>query len=791
MERFLDYFVPSHYDLSISLNREKTAFSATAVIDGTAKSESIKLHSVGLDLKQVFVDDHEVSSYLVEKDFVQIDGLGLGAHQLKFIYSAAIDTNMQGVYRSSYQHEGRERLIVATQFESHYARECFPCVDEPAAKATFSLQLHSDDPNDTLLANLPALSTVKNAQGVSVSFEKTPKMSTYLLAFAAGDFIEYSLSSKHGVVVRAFAGVHQSTADLKLAAKFAADVLDFYDDLFETPFPLPKLDLLALPDFESGAMENWGLTTYREVALLANERSSLDQKLYVCLVIAHELSHMWFGDLVTMQWWDDLWLNESFANMIEIYATAKLRPELSAWDYFYGSTVPLALQRDCLSGVQPVKVAVENVEDIANLFDGAIVYSKGSRLLLMLMRAMGEKNFFAGLADYFHKHAYDNTVSDDLWAALQPHADFDIESFMTPWLVQPGYPVLTGADQQRFLLSGKDADFKYPIRGLSDDLSGHYLINLDENALEEKLTKLSSLSAEQKLRIIIDRGLLAKTKHATSASLLPLLSAFKNETSSIIWDALARLVSQLKIFFDLGTPELGRFRRFVFELASPSLKRLGFSARPEDTPDDTRLRPTILALMTYSEDVDFLQAIEKRFANLAPGQLDANLRCPILSALIKNQPARANEYFDLYKESPDAALRQDLSSVIAQVPDREVALGLIPHLDDGNIRIQDRLGFFIQLVYNLYIKKDAIAWLYANWDKLATEEGDKTIADYPRYLAGCITREDDAASFRAFFEPRANEAILSRTLNIAFPEIDARLALVARDRAALFAALSA
>jgi aminopeptidase N len=247
--------------------------------------------------------------------------------------------------------------------------------------------------------------------------------------FALGDFVSYETVSKHGVKITSYACANQSAKDLEFSAHFAADVLDFYDDCFKTPFPLPKMDLLAVPDFEAGAMENWGLVTFREIAMLANEKSSFDQKQYVAIVVAHELSHMWFGDLVTMKWWDDLWLNESFANMMESYATDKVRPELSAWDDFYTSAVLGSLQRDCLPGVQPVKVEVKNVEDITNLFDGAIVYGKGSRLLMMLMRTMGEKNFFKGLADYFEKHKYKNTEADDLWKALNPYADFDVKEF--------------------------------------------------------------------------------------------------------------------------------------------------------------------------------------------------------------------------------------------------------------------------------------------------------------------------------------------------------------------------
>ena len=498
MERFFDYFAPSRYELDLHINAEKTELASKAKITGEASK--IKLHAEKLAIRHLKLNGEEVD-YKRERGAIAIEGVKKGQIELEIEYFAPIEGDMQGVYLSTYDYRGKTRKMVSTQFESHYARECFPCVDEPEAKAVFQLTIASDVPTDTIISNMPADEEKVEGDTKTVTFEEAPKMSTYLVAFAVGDFVSYETTSRHGVKITAYACAHQSEKDLVYAGDFAADVLDFYDDCFKTPFPLPKMDLLAVPDFEAGAMENWGLVTFREIAMLANEKSSFDQKQYVAIVIAHELSHMWFGDLVTMKWWDDLWLNESFANMMEIYSTDKVRPELSAWDDFYTSAILGAFNRDCLPGVQPVK----NVEEISNLFDGAIVYGKGSRLLLMLMREMGEKNFFRGLADYFKKHKYGNTEANDLWEALNPHADFDVKRYMTPWLTQSGYPVLDHGKQERFLLTGRSHDEKYPIHDIRDDLSGHYLIKLSDEELAEKLEQLGNLSREQKLRLLIDR----------------------------------------------------------------------------------------------------------------------------------------------------------------------------------------------------------------------------------------------------------------------------------------------
>ena len=510
-------------------------------------------------------------------------------------------------------------------------------------------------------------------------------MSTYLVAFAAGKFISTGATSAHGIKINVYAGLHQSTADLTYAAQFAADVLDFYDDRFKTPFPLPKMDLLALPDFEAGAMENWGLVTFREIALLANENSSLDTKQYVAIVIAHELSHMWFGDLVTMKWWDDLWLNESFANMMEVYSTDKIRPELRAWEDFYLTAVSGSLSRDSLPGVQPVKVDVASVEDIANLFDSAIVYGKGSHLLLMLMRTMGEEKFFAGLTDYFAKHQYSNTSADDLWDTLTPHADFDVKEFMTPWLTQSGYPVITGKNQTRFLLTGETDDTKYPIRELRDDLSGHYIINYSDEEFTEKLKHIDAMSKEQKLRLLIDRRLLAKTDMVESASMLPLIQAFANETDSVIWEIVSAIVADLKQFFNPKTEEKRQFQTLIGNLARPNYERLGVVAKDSDTYDDIQLRSTIMGMMLYSNDKQYRADVKSAYGNKHIKDVDANLRWIIGSTLIRDDASLDAEYYNIYNSTPDAALKRDLMDAVTNTRDHDILKGYLDKLKDENI----------------------------------------------------------------------------------------------------------
>jgi len=787
MERFLDYFIPERYKLALTLNKAKTKMIGEVTIFGDAKSDLIKLHAVDMVIRDVYLDGQKVD-FAREEGAISIKSAP-GSREIRISYNFDVTADMQGAYLSTYEYEGKTEKIVVTQFESHYARECFPCVDEPAAKAVFDIKLSSEDSEDTIISNMPPALTTNQDNLKTVRFDSTPRMSTYLVAFAFGKFISYESESQHGVKITTYAGLHQSVDDLKYAGDFAADVLDFYDDRFKTPFPLPKLDLLALPDFEAGAMENWGLTTYREIALLANENSAIDQKMYVCTVVAHELSHMWFGDLVTMKWWDDLWLNESFASLMQTYSTDALRPELGAWDDFYSSSVISALLRDCLPGVQPVKTDVANVADIANLFDGAIVYSKGSRLLLMLMRTIGEDAFFAGLADYFEKHKYGNTTADDLWDALSGHVDFDIREFMNPWLLQSGYPVVQGERQERFLITNEHDNSRYPIRDLRDDLSGHYIIHLSEEELNKKLGFLFELNKEQKLRLLLDRKLLAKTRRVATASLLPMLKAFSGEKESIIWDVISTIISDIRIMFAPDTETEAQFKHFVRQICAPNFARLGVKQREGDSENDIMLRGTIMSLMSYADDEDCINMTRAEYENMQIADVDPNLRAVVGVTLLKRNDTLSKPYFKLYSTTPDAALKSDLCAALTATKSLDTGKGYLESLKNGTIRPQDRLSFFIRLVRNHIIKDDALAWMYENWDWLYSQEGEKTIAEYPRYTASSIRGGKEASEFRAFFEKHINEEILARDIKVAFSEIDARLDLIVADSGAVEAAI--
>ena len=443
MDRLFSQFQPEHYDIQWDLRQAKSKrlIRGTATIRGQhLATEPIRLHAKDLQIEEATVNGQAVK-ISTDNDILTLDNTDDSPVQITIKFSLALTDAMHGIYPCYYQHQGQKCELYATQFESHHAREAFPCVDEPGAKATFAISILSNEP--VVLSNMSVISQRESSEGTLTAFEQTPRMSTYLAAFVAGDLQRATTATKSGVEVNVYATPAQSADSLNWALQHAAQTIDFFNEYFGVPYPLPKSDHVALPDFSSGAMENWGLVTYRETALLADPATaSVSTRQYIATVIAHELSHQWFGNLVTMKWWNNLWLNESFATLMEYLATDALHPDWRQWDEFANNEGVAALRRDSIDGVQPVQTDVSSPAEISALFDGAIVYAKGGRLLRMMQLWIGDEAFRAGLKQYFTRFKYSNTTGDDLWECLSQASGKDVGALMNTWISQPGYPVV-------------------------------------------------------------------------------------------------------------------------------------------------------------------------------------------------------------------------------------------------------------------------------------------------------------------------------------------------------------
>ncbi|MBQ6147678.1 M1 family metallopeptidase [Candidatus Saccharibacteria bacterium] len=786
MERLLDYFIPENYQLDLFIDKTKKLLKGVVKITGQALKPEIRLNSVDNKLKFVKING-ENFDFKLEDNVLSVADAPLGVLTLEVGYDRALNENMQGAYLSTYKYNGKEETIVSTQFESHYAREAFPCLDEPEAKATFDLSITIPDGDDIVLANTELLS--KNGQ--TYVFAQTPRMSTYLLAFVIGKFNSRTVTNAHGVKITSYAPLNQDPSSLDFANKIAAASLDYYDDLFKTPYPLKKLDQVAIPDFEAGAMENWGLVTYRESMFLVPKTAPVATKKTVALTVSHELSHQWFGNLVTMKWWDDLWLNESFASVMEYFATDHICPDFNIWEDFFTGDCLAALRRDCLSGVQSVKQPVSDPSEIATLFDGAIVYAKGARLMLMLIRLMTPSKFFKGIKDYFEKFKYKNTVGDDLWDCLTPYTNFDVKTFMNAWISQPGYPVLTDENQQRFLLSGEDSPEVYPLPEIKDDMSGHYLINLSGPEFRESLDNFGSLSLEQKLRLLIDRDLLAKTPLVSSGSLVELVEKFKLESSASVWEVVSTIIGSLKLFFFPDIPEEEKFRAFVYDLVKPRLDSLGLVPRKNESLNDLELRNTLISLGLYSRNPEFLSTLSEKYSE-DYSSLDPELRADALFAkLLTSESEVFEKYLETYQKTSDPDLKFELLFALTEVENPEHIEKMLSLLEAPKIvKPQDHLYLFIYLRRNKNIKEKAFDWLLENWAYVEKISGEKSLEDYPRLLASTIKTLAEKEKFFGFFDQHSENPVLKRTLKIAENEIDSRLKLIALDQKSVFNALN-
>ena len=784
MERFLEYFVPERYKLDLSIDKFAKTISGTVEVIGKALAQTVKFHAVELVIDEVEIDGKKA-------DFENKDGVltlfkvPRSASCIRIVYHGSLNENMEGAYLSTYEYRGKTETIVTTQFESHYAREAFPCIDEPAAKAVFELAISiPEDSEDIILANMPILDVVKN----TTIFEPTPRMSTYLLAWVIGKFHGKTITNNHGVEITTYCALNQDIDAVDFANEIAARSLEYYDDNFGVPYPLKRCLQVAIPDFEAGAMENWGLVTYRESMLLVGNNATLGTKKSVALTVAHELSHQWFGDLVTMKWWDDLWLNESFASIMEYYAVDFIHPEYKIFENFFCGDALSALKRDAIMGVQSVHQDVKDPAEIATLFDPSIVYAKGARLMLMVIRAMGWNRFCLGMKDYFEKFKYSNTVGDDLWNALTPHAEFDVKAMMHSFIDQPGYPVVTNTgvdfdsfDQKRFLLEGEMKESNWPLPGILEDMSGHYVLNLSEKEFEERLERFDELGLEERLRLLIDRDLLAKTGLVESASLLPLVLKFKNESSAAVWNILLMIVGGMKVFFEPDSQEEKKYKEFVCDLVTPKLSEIGLKTREGDVENILRLRSILLALNFYGENRDYLAKLAEMYSS-DYGELDSEIRSDILDAKAFLDADVIDDYMKTYQEIADPEIKYDLLFAMTVTKNKNRLHEVMELLNRTDVvKPQDQFYLFLYLFRNTMVKKEIFEWLTNNWDYVKNLAGDKSLDNYPRYTAVSVRTKEEYEMWRRFFGKFAKDPALARTVEMGENEINARLGLISED----------
>lgn len=821
--RLFNSFQPSHYNLNLSLDRSGRRFHGQVSIKGTAPTPhgEVTLHAKDLTIDKAFIDDKEVTTSVdAANDTVTLAGKVDGDIQISLEFHGTITDGMHGLYPCYFEVEGTKHELLATQFESHHAREVFPCVDEPEAKATFELTLRTET-GVVVLSNMPVRTQSSDSTSLVTSFETTPRMSTYLLAWVVGDLQKQTSTTKSGVEVNVWATKAQPAASLAFPLEVATRTIDFFDDYFGVPYPLPKADHIALPDFSSGAMENWGLITYREIALLVDQQSSVSMREYVATVIAHETSHQWFGNLVTMKWWDDLWLNESFATIMEYVAVDALYPEWKVWNTFAAQETLSALRRDQLAGVQAVKCDVNHPDEISTLFDPSIVYAKGGRLLKMLRSYIGEEAFRSGLQNYFRVHAYGNTAGNDLWKAFSQSSGKDIEAFMEAWLSQPGFPLVTiksrpgGYDlsQARFIVGGEPGDSTWPIPlfahrdGFPDvltertlhfdaepglpllnrDNDAHFVSHYDDAGWHEILKAFSegSLSPVAKLALLHETALLARGGKTETAALLPLLGAYRDETSEPVWNIISMVIGDIKRFVEQDETSETNLKTLIRYVAAPSYAKLGFEQIEGEPEQDTKLRATILGLLSYADDPRIIeQALAEYHTIQDLAKLPSETRGVVFATAAKHGTAEDFErLLRLHDTTSNAELRDDAAGSLCVTKDPQQIKRLLARLTDSSaIKRQDVFRWYIYLLRNREARQLTWRWMTSHWTWIEDAfKGDKSYDDFARYSASVLATREWLETYSSFFKPKKDQTALKRAIEIGLVEIESRVAWLERD----------
>ena len=641
---------------------EATSTIVLNSIDLEISNTTLHANGTTLTSKSVTIDKDAETATLDFGETIQP-----GDARLEMVFTGELNDKLMGFYRSEYtSQDGETRYLATTQFEPTDARRAFPCWDEPAKKATFEVTLVFSDEYQAV-SNTPVVEEAVPGPGLkSVRFAETPIMSTYLLVFIVGNLTSIEERAAGGTTVGVW-----TTPGKEDQASFALDtsvkLLSYFNEYFGIPYPLPKLDHIAIPDFAAGAMENWGAVTYRETALLVDpDNSSAGTRQRVAEVIAHEMAHMWFGDLVTMEWWDDLWLNESFASWMGNKAVDWLFPEWEMWTQFVNMDTNRALSLDGLKNSHPIEQAVKNPAEVSQLFD-AISYSKGASVIRMLENFLGEESFRKGLNRYLSSHMYDNARTEDLWSALETESGRPVTAIMDSWVKQMGYPVLqvesdrTGGQttlsvtQERFVydrllgdgepdsdsdnevwrvpvsasqgseesavtvMDGRQTQIDVPGSGdgwvkLNPLQTGFFRVNYSTEDWQRLVPAIESLElhATDRLGVQNDAYALSRAGLLPVTQFLSLAQAYKNEGDASVWSDLA---SNLRDIEQLISDEAihPAYQGFAREIFGPAARKIGWEPKPGEGHLDALLRSTVLSQAGSYHDPGVTAQASERF----------------------------------------------------------------------------------------------------------------------------------------------------------------------------------
>ncbi len=777
--RLEKYISPIKYDITLRPDLENFTFEGfeSIEVDISKSTNLVTLHSKELSIEtaEVKINKEKVFSkkitYDEKKELVIFNfpvKIPIGKHKINIVFKGILNDKMRGFYKSSYDYEGKINHLATTQFEATDARRAFPCFDEPSQKSIFNVSLIVPK-GKTAISNTLPVSVQEHESGYEiVKFSPTPKMSTYLLAFIIGDFEYIESKTKNGVLVRIY-----TTLGKKHQANFALDcavkTLEFYEKYFNIKYPLNTLDMIAIPDFASGAMENWGAVTYRETAILVDQvNSSTANKQWVALVIAHELAHQWFGNLVTMKWWTHLWLNEGFASYIEYLAVDKLFPDWNIWTQFANHDLGVALKLDSLKHTHPIEVEVHHPDEIGEIFD-EVSYSKGASVIRMLAEYLGEVNFRDGLRYYLKKHSYKNTETIHLWQAFEKVSKKPVSKLMKNWTGVSGYPIVKASlnkdklslTQDRFfssifskLKNKEKSTWEIPIsfenksvqKVLLSKKSESFMlkhpnspikVNIGEKGFfrtmysKELLMRLYEPVANKeilpidRLGIIRDLFALSESGDISTEIVLEFLTAYKEEDDYTVWLEIAGGLSKLKQLL-AKTKSIQNLDRFIIKLFSPIFDKIGWEKIQGEAHTDTLLRSLILTKLGRSKDERVLSKAKYLFNEMQNGlHIDPDLRATLYNLVaIFGDKKDYNTLLERYKKEALHEEKNRIGNALGEFKNTKLLCETINFSISENVRLQDSVSIISSVGSNPDGRSIWLKFIKQNWKTLLNRYGD-------------------------------------------------------------------
>ncbi|XP_059454325.1 aminopeptidase M1-like [Corylus avellana] len=834
MEQFMGqprlpkFAVPKHYDIRLKpdLSACKFAGFVSIDLDIVANTKFIVLNAAELSITNGSVSFtnqgfskvlRPLKIDLVENDEILVlafaKTLPIGIGVLKIGFEGTLNDKMKGFYRSTYEHDGEKKNMAVTQFESADARRCFPCWDEPACKATFKITL--DVPSELVaLSNMPIIEEKVDGHLKTVSYQESPIMSTYLVAVVVGLFDYVEDRTSDGVKVRVYCQVGKANQG-KFALGVAVRTLELYKNYFAVAYTLPKLDMVAIPDFAFGAMENYGLVTYRETALLYDDQhSAASNKQRVVIVVAHELAHQWFGNLVTMEWWTHLWLNEGFATWVSYLATDSLFPEWNIWTQFLDELTE-GLKLDGLAESHPIEVEINHAAETNEIFD-AISYRKGASVIRMLQSYLGAECFQRSLASYIKKYACSNAKTEDLWAVLEEGSGEPVKRLMNSWTKQKGYPVVSVKvkenklefEQSQFLSSGSHGDGQWSIPitlccgaydlqkdfllqtksetldikeilgdkmdatftwiKLNVDQTGFYRVKYDEDlaarlryAIENKF-----LSATDRFGILDDSFALCMARQQSLCTLLTLMGAYREETEYIVLSNLISMSQKVATIAADATPELLDYvKQFFISLFQYSAEKLGWEPKQGENHLDAMLRGEILtALAVFGHELTlneanrrFLAFLDDRNTPLLPPDLRKAAYVAVMQRVTSLNKLGYESLLRVYRETDLSQEKTRILSSLASSPDPKIILEALNFLLSSEVRSQDAV---LGLAVSREGRETAWTWLKDKWEHIFKTWGSGyLITRFVSAIVSPFTSFEKAREIEEFFASRTKPSM--------------------------------